>query len=98
MICSFRYGYVDPSGKIREFKYQSGLACDPDTKQPLNPADRDRGVQRTTSEPQGPRTPGTAPGTRESRAGYFDYRANRFVLPDGRKVRVVVNKKNRARD
>ena len=36
-ITSFRYGYVDPFGEVREFTYQSGIECDPDTKQPLQP-------------------------------------------------------------
>jgi len=29
--------------------------------------------------------------------GYFDYTQNKFVMPDGRRVRVVVNQGNKAR-
>ena len=36
----FRYGYVDPFGEVREFTYQSGIACDPETKQPLQQESR----------------------------------------------------------
>ena len=45
------------------------------------------------------RTPAAAPAptTRAARAGYYDYNSGRFVLPDGRRVSVVVNKANRAR-
>lgn len=32
-----------------------------------------------------------------SKKGYFDYSDNKFVLPSGKRVTVVVNKKNRAR-
>lgn len=35
--------------------------------------------------------------TRASKTGYYDYSDNKFVLPDGRRVKVVVNKANRAR-
>jgi hypothetical protein len=35
--------------------------------------------------------------TRAARAGYFDYTTDRFIRPDGTKVKVVVNKANRAR-
>ena len=38
-----------------------------------------------------------APTTRAAKAGYYDYNSKRFVLPDGRKVMLVVNKANRAR-
>ena len=30
-----RYGYVDPDGQVRDFTYESGIPCDPLTKQPL---------------------------------------------------------------
>ncbi len=79
----FRYGYVDPLGKIREFTYQSGTPCDPKTKQPIK-------------QPTARSFSGVSP-TRASKTGYFDYSDNRFVLPDGRRVKVVVNKANRAR-
>ena len=74
----FRYGYVDPSGHVREFTYKSGNPCDPETKQSLVP-------DPTATEPE------------QSKNGYFDYSDNRFVLPSGKRVKVVVNKKNRAR-
>ena len=35
----FRYGYVDPFGEVREYSYQSGVECDPFTKQPLKQED-----------------------------------------------------------
>ncbi len=34
---------------------------------------------------------------RRTRLGYFDYRRNKYVLPSGKLVTVVVNKSNRAR-
>jgi hypothetical protein len=34
-ITTGRYGYIDPRGEVREFSYESGIACDPLTKQPL---------------------------------------------------------------
>ena len=39
----------------------------------------------------------TATEPEQSKNGYFDYSDNRFVLPSGKRVTVVVNKKNRAR-
>ena len=44
----FRYGYIDPLGEVREFTYQSGIECDPITKQPVDeesstPQNRQRG-------------------------------------------------------
>jgi len=39
------------------------------------------------------------PGRRSSNGhGYFDYINNKFVMPDGRRVRVIVNKGHRARN
>ena len=46
IITSFRYGYVDPFGEVREFTYQSGNECDPDTKQPLKQESRSSGTPR----------------------------------------------------
>ena len=34
---------------------------------------------------------------RRNKKGYFDYSDNKFVLPNGKRVTVVVNKANRAR-
>ena len=89
---------MDPLGEIREFTYESGLECDPLTKQPLI-------LQRSQSA--GGASPRKAnKGTlnrfggqpaKEKTTGYFDYRDNKFVLPDGRRVKVVVNSGNRAR-
>ena len=73
-----RHGYIDPRGDVREFTYKSGIPCDPETKQPLQP-------DSTDSKPV------------RNKKGYFDYSDNRFVLPSGRRVKVVVNKANRAR-
>merc|ERR1711981_459881 len=39
-ITKGRYGYVDPFGEVREFSYQSGNECDPQTKQPLQKESR----------------------------------------------------------
>lgn len=76
----FRYGYFDINGELQEFTYESGIPCDPDTKQPLDPALR----QSSAASP------------RKSR-GYFDYNLNRFVMPNGKTVKVVVNQGNRRR-
>merc|ERR1712051_1081873 len=35
-----RYGYIDPLGEVREFTYQSGIECDPITKQPVDEESR----------------------------------------------------------
>eukprot|EP00095_Tigriopus_kingsejongensis_P009363 maker-scaffold1108_size62262-snap-gene-0.11 protein:Tk09363 transcript:maker-scaffold1108_size62262-snap-gene-0.11-mRNA-1 annotation:"mediator of rna polymerase ii transcription subunit 15-like" len=32
-----RYGYIDPQGKIREFTYENGIPCDPNTREVFNP-------------------------------------------------------------
>ncbi len=93
LIANFSYGYVDPQGEIQEFTYESGLPCDPLTKQPINnpaPVPAAAASRRSSALRQG--SPPRAAVT-----GYFDYRDNRFVLPDGRRVRVVVNKDNMAR-
>ena len=82
-----RYGYVDPSGEIREFTYTNGIACDPLTKQ-------SRPAVGGGSSSNSPRPVGSA---RAARTGYYDYNSRRFVKPDGRKFKVVVNKANRAR-
>ena len=81
-LLSFRYGYVDPKGEIREFKYSSGVPCDPITKKSFAAKNK---KQNSRSE------------KKLQNKGYFDYSDNKFVLPDGRRVKVVVNKKNRAR-
>lgn len=31
-----RYGYIDPQGKIREFSYQNGIPCNPETREVFN--------------------------------------------------------------
>jgi hypothetical protein len=36
-------------------------------------------------------------GPIRTQKGYFDYKDNKFVLPSGKRVTVVVNKSNRAR-
>ncbi len=90
-----RYGYVDPQGEIQEFTYESGLPCDPLTKQPLNKPSAaffNPGVR-----PSKATTLRSGEPPRSAVTGYFDYSANRFVLPDGRRVKVVVNKDNMAR-
>jgi len=83
-----RYGYLDADGKDREFTYQTGVPCDPLTKEPL---DQDQEV-RFSSSPSGPRRSKVA-----KKLGYFDYNTNRFVTATGRRVKVVVNNKNRRR-
>ncbi|XP_040583632.1 uncharacterized protein [Lepeophtheirus salmonis] len=66
-----RYGYIDDSGEVREYNYESGAPC----QQEKNSL-----------------------GSLESKGvGYFDYNDNRFVLPDGRRVKVQINQKHRAR-
>lgn len=32
LLCSGRYGYVDPDGMKREYTYETGIACDPNKK------------------------------------------------------------------
>jgi hypothetical protein len=78
-----RYGYVDPKGEIREFKYSSGVACDPITKRAFGTSAASKRLDKQIKK--------------KPKKGYFDYSDNKFVLPDGRRVKVVVNKKNRAR-
>ena len=80
-----RYGYVDPFGEIQEFNYKSGASCDPTVVAAAAAATA--------------KAPARAPAqtTRAAKAGYYDYNSKRFVLPDGRKVTLVVNKANRAR-
>lgn len=83
-----RYGYVDPFGEIQEFNYKSGVSCDPTVVAAAATA-------RAEAAVRAPAAP--APTTRAAKAGYYDYNSKRFVLPDGRKVTLVVNKANRAR-
>jgi hypothetical protein len=86
-----RYGYVDPDGQTREFTYESGIPCDPLTREPLN-----------SSQPQLPKQP-LSPEAQQAQAdprattGYYDYNSNKFVLPSGKRVTVLVNHNNRAR-
>lgn len=83
-----RYGYVDPDGQTREFTYESGLPCDPLTKEPLNqPAQTQQQQQAAKQAQADPRTT----------TGYYDYNQNKFVLPNGKRVTVLVNNNNRAR-
>lgn len=81
---------MDPTGKIREFTYESGLECDPKTKQPL------RLPSSSFNSAAGAKS-GKKAAAAAKKTGYYDYSDNRFVLPDGRRVKVVVNKANRAR-
>ena len=85
-IC--RYGYVDPFGEIQEFNYKSGVSCDPSVVAAT--------AKAAAAVRAGP-SAAPAPTTRAAKAGYYDYNSKRFVLPDGRKVMLVVNKANRAR-
>ena len=32
-ITQGKYGYIDPTGEVREYTYSSGIRCDPDTRQ-----------------------------------------------------------------
>ena len=92
------YGYVNPLGDIKEFTYESGLPCDPLTKQPI-------GNSPSSDLRQAPSTRGGGGGgaqrfgqpSKASVTGYYDYSDNRFVLPDGRRVKVVVNRDKMAR-
>jgi len=82
------YGYVDDSGEVREYTYESGIQCDPLTKQPLfTPAQQ---ASRSSQQAQEPVSVARS-------VGHFDYRTNRFVKPNGRRLKVVVNKNNRRR-
>ena len=83
-IC--RYGYVDPFGEIQEFNYKSGVSCDPSVV-----------AEAAAAAVRAGPSAAPAPTTRAAKAGYYDYNSKRFVLPDGRKVTLVVNKANRAR-
>lgn len=77
-----KYGYIDPTGEVREYSYSSGVKCDPLTRKVESDNNQagnqgsDRGINRL---------------------GVFDYNQQKFIMPDGRKVRVVVNNANRAR-
>ena len=84
-----RYGYVDPDGQIREFTYESGIPCDPLTKEPLaQPSQPQQQQQQAAQQAQAdPRIT----------TGYYDYNQNKFVLPNGKRVTVLVNDNNRAR-
>jgi len=77
-ITKGRYGYVDPSGQLREYSYSSGVKCNPVTRQ-----------QQTVTQ--------SGSSGKRSKHGFFDYNENKFVLPDGRRVTVVVNQSKRAR-
>ena len=48
-------------------------------------------------ETKQPLTPDPTPQPEENKKGYYDYSDNKFVLPSGKRVTLVVNKKNRAR-
>ncbi len=93
------YGYVNPLGDIKEFTYESGLPCDPLTKQPIgNPSPPAAGLRRSAASTRG--GGGAQRFGQPSKAsvtGYYDYSDNRFVLPDGRRVKVVVNRDKMAR-
>jgi len=82
-----RYGYVEADGQVREFTYQTGVPCDPLTKQPLN---LDTNEEQSFSA-------GQQKGPKAKQLGYFDYGTNRFITPSGRRVKVVVNKNHRRR-
>ncbi|TRY62143.1 hypothetical protein TCAL_11301 [Tigriopus californicus] len=43
-----RYGYIDPQGKIREFSYQNGIPCNPQTREVFNR----RSSKSTASKPK----------------------------------------------
>ena len=83
-----RYGYVDKNGEVKEFNYETGIPCDPLTKQPLF---QDASVGRSQQQ----QVPTERSVARE--VGHYDYRTNRFVKPNGKKLKVVVNKNNRRR-
>lgn len=72
-----KYGYIDPTGEVREYSYTGGVRCDPLTKK-LSSADESQ-------------------VTGANGHGFYDYAQNKFVMPDGRRVRVVVNQSNKAR-
>ena len=65
MNLAYRYGYVDDSGEVREYTYESGIQCDPLTKQPLfTPAQQD---SRSSQQAQEPVSVARS-------VGHFDYR------------------------
>ena len=65
MILAFRYGYVDDSGEVREYTYESGIQCDPLTKQPLfTPQQQANRASQATQEPV----------SVARSVGHFDYR------------------------
>ena len=68
----------------------------------IDPQDNVREFTYKSGNPCDPETkqplvPDPTPEAEQSKNGYFDYSDNRFVLPSGKRVTVVVNKKNRAR-
>jgi len=71
-----KYGYIDPTGEVREYSYTSGNRCDPETRKVAKQENGGRGANGN---------------------GFYDYARNNFVMPDGRRVRVVVNPGNKAR-
>jgi len=83
LTCFLRYGYIDPDGQVREFTYESGIPCDPLTKQSLIPQSLSS-KQTQFADPS-------------IKTGYHDYNENKFVLPNGKRVTVVVNENAKAR-
>merc|ERR1711879_519755 len=71
------YGYTDPSGVERKYKYTRGNKCNSQ-----RPKVSERRVDRG----------GGYVGARGPRGhGYYDYREQRFIMEDGRRVSVRVN-------
>ena len=81
---------MDVNGEVKEFNYETGIPCDPLTKQPLF---QDASVGPRGSQQQ--QAPIERSVARE--VGHYDYRTNRFVKPNGKKLKVIVNKNNRRR-
>jgi len=77
-----KYGYIDPTGEVREYSYTSGNRCDPDTRKQIA-EDRSGGGGGASRGANG--------------HGFYDYKRGKFVMADGRRVTVVVNQQNKAR-
>jgi len=71
-----RYGYVDPLGKIREFTYESGMPCDPKTKQRFDLPKSSNAVGVSAGVAAASST------TINHQTGYFDYSDNRWATSE----------------
>lgn len=77
-----RYGYVDPDGVKREYNYETGNVCDPNK--------RDQEEQDEVDEQENQ-------ATFQDNGAYIDYQENQMVLPNGQRISLNNQAKNKAR-